>query len=188
MKRIAAVSFAALSVANASICSAAHEGHEHAAAPSAPSAVSTTFEKLKSLDGEWIDVDGTFGPKGDVAVVYRVTGGGSAVIETHFPGKKYEMTTVFYQDGSDLALTHYCAYRNQPRMRAKNATGNHVVFEFDGGANLEVSKDLHMHRREMELISANETAGQWDEWMNGRPDPKYHKQYRLVRKTAAAAR
>lgn len=187
MRYIAAIFFAALSLACANICFAAHDEHDHPAAPSAPSPLADTFEKLKSLDGEWVDVDGAFGPKGEVAVVYRVTGGGSAVIETHFPGKKFEMTTVFHKDGSDLALTHYCAIGNQPRMRAKTVDGNHVVFEFDGGTNLEASKDRHMHRREMKLISPNETAGEWDEWLNGRPEPKYHKRYRLVRKAIAPA-
>ena len=146
--------------------------------------MSATFEKLKLLEGEWIDVDGVFGPKGAVVVVYRVTAGGSALIETHFPGKKFEMTTLIHKDRSDLVLTHYCSVGNQPRMRAKFADGNRIVFEFDGGTNFDASKDRHMHRREMELVSLNEISGEWDEWLDGHPEPRFHKRFRLVRKTA----
>lgn len=46
----------------------------------------SAFDRLKSLAGEWIDTDGAFGMKGQVAVTYRVTGAGSAVVETLFAG------------------------------------------------------------------------------------------------------
>jgi hypothetical protein len=54
----------------------------------------SAFDRLKALAGEWIDVDGSVGMKGRVAVTYRVTGAGSAVVETLFPGAGHEMATV----------------------------------------------------------------------------------------------
>ena len=46
----------------------------------------SAFDRLKALAGDWIDLDGAFGMKGKVAVTYRITGGGSTVIETLFAG------------------------------------------------------------------------------------------------------
>ncbi|MGH9174649.1 MAG: hypothetical protein ACRD1H_09835, partial [Vicinamibacterales bacterium] len=51
------------------------------------------FERLKALEGEWIDVDGIFGTKGAVAVTYKVTGGGHTVVETFPVRTPNEMVT-----------------------------------------------------------------------------------------------
>ena len=32
------------------------------------------FDKLKALEGQWVDADGVFGEKGKVVVTYKVTG------------------------------------------------------------------------------------------------------------------
>jgi hypothetical protein len=79
------------------------------------------FERLKTLAGEW---DGTFEwsggrtGSGNLRVSYSLTGGGSAVVETLVMGGVPTMTTVYHLDGNDLRMTHYCAARNQPRLRA----------------------------------------------------------------------
>ena len=88
-------------------------------APDAPGP--RMFERLKTLAGEW---DGTFEwsggrtGSGTLRVTYSLTGGGSAVVETLVMGGVPTMTTVYHLDGNDLRMTHYCAARNQPRLRA----------------------------------------------------------------------
>ena len=79
------------------------------------------LDRLGSLAGTW---DGEFtwsGARsggGELDVEYYLTGGGSAVVENHVgPGGAY-MTSVYHRDGDDLRLTHYCAAKNQPRMKA----------------------------------------------------------------------
>ena len=79
------------------------------------------FERLKRLVGEW---EGTFEwsqgrtGSGPLRVTYSVTGGGSALVENLIQGGVTTMTTVYHLDGADLRMTHYCAARNQPRLRA----------------------------------------------------------------------
>jgi len=79
------------------------------------------FDRLKTLAGEW---EGTFEwsggrtGSGNLRVSYSLTGGGSAVVENLVMGGVPTMTTVYHLDGSDLRMTHYCAARNQPRLRA----------------------------------------------------------------------
>src|SRR6187551_3709607 len=53
----------------------------------------TAFGKLKQLDGTWTGAVGK--PDGDAAkVIYKVTAGGSVVMETLFPGTDHEMISM----------------------------------------------------------------------------------------------
>ena len=149
----------------------------------APAPAATAFDRLTALAGDWVDLEGTFGTKGEVAVLYRLTGNGSAVVETLFPGKPHEMVTVYHKDGNDLVLTHYCASGNQPRMRAKTVSGNVLAFNFDGGTNLDPAKDSHMHASRMEFLSTDEIRGEWTGWDKGKPSD-HVVEYHLQRKTS----
>ena len=128
------------------------------------------FEKLKALEGDWIDVDGIFGEKGKVAVTYRVTGAGHTVVETFPVGTAYEMVTVYHLDGNTLVLTHYCTSNNQPRMSSKGLQGNALMFDFAGGANIDPATTSHMHGAKIEFVSADEIKATWENWKNGKAD------------------
>ncbi len=148
---------------------------------SAPAAAS--FERFKALVGDWVDADGVFGAPGKVAATYRLTGAGSAVVERLMPDTPNEMTTVYHKDGDDLALTHYCAAGNQPRMRAKKVDGSVVDFAFDGGSNFDPARDIHMHSARIELISPDEIRQTWQSWNKGTPAGQAAS-FRLTRKPA----
>lgn len=160
-----------------------------AAAPSALVAQSgaqpaaAAFDKLKALAGDWIDLDGAFGMKDKVAVTYRVTGGGKTVIETLFAGQPHEMVTVYHQDGRDVALTHYCAAGNQPRMRATTTDGRTLAFDYDGGSNLDPAKDGHMHSGRIEFLGPDQVKAQWIGWEGGKPSG-HSPTFNLARKKA----
>jgi hypothetical protein len=139
------------------------------------------LDKLKALEGEWIDVDGVFGTKGAVAVTYRVTAGGNTVVET-FPVKTpQEMVTVYHLDKDAVVLTHYCSGGNQPRMRSKGLAGNLLVFDYDGGTNIDAATTSHMHATQLEFLSADEIRATWNNWSNGKPD-EHKAVFRIVRK------
>ena len=58
------------------------------------------FERFKALAGEWVSAeDGEMAKRGDLVARYAVTAGGSAVVETIFPGQAHEMVTVYHADG-----------------------------------------------------------------------------------------
>src|SRR4051812_11604246 len=80
--------------------------------------VKAAFARLKSLAGEWkvAELDGVHGQH-DGKITYKVTAGGSTVMETFFPGSDHEMVSMYHLDGDELVLTHYCAAKNQPRMK-----------------------------------------------------------------------
>jgi hypothetical protein len=145
------------------------------------SAAAEGLEKLKALQGEWIDVDGVFGKKGAVAVTYRVTSGGKSVLETFPVNSAEEMTTVYHVDGNDLVLTHYCSGGTQPRMRSRGLTSNTLVFDYERGDNIDPAVTSHMHSAQIEFLSADEIRATWNNWSHGKPDD--HKaMFRIVRK------
>jgi hypothetical protein len=145
------------------------------------SAAAAGLEKLKALQGEWIDVDGVFGNKGAVAVTYRVTASGKTVVETFPLNTPGEMVTVYHLDGHDLVLTHYCSGGTQPRMRSRGLSGDAVTFDFDGGANIDPAKTSHMHSARIEFVSADEVRATWHSWANGKPND-HTGVFRIVRK------
>jgi hypothetical protein len=156
---------ASLRAAALALVLVAHPSH----AQSSEQPAAASFDKLKALAGDWIDLDGAFGMKGQVAVTCRVSGGGSTVIETLFAGTPHEMLTVYHKDGSHIALTHYCSAGNQPRMRAKTTDGSSLAFDFDGGTNLDASSDVHMHASRIEFLGPDRVRAQWIGWAKGKP-------------------
>jgi hypothetical protein len=146
-----------------------------------PSAAKQGLDKLMALQGEWIDADGVFGPKGSVAVTYRTTSGGKTVVETFPVNTPYEMVTVYHLDGQDLVLTHFCSSGNQPRMRSRGLVGNTLSFEFDGGTNIDPARTGHMHSAKIEFVTEDEIRGTWNRWSHGKPDEQ-GATFRVVRK------
>ena len=145
-----------------------------------PSAGQQAFNRLKTLEGAWIDVDGIFGNKGAVGVTYKVTSGGHSVIETFPAGTANEMVTVYHLEGNDLVLTHYCTSNTQPRMKSSGLQGNTLTFAFAGGTNIDPDHTSHMHSAKIEFLSADEIRGTWDNWEHGKLD--HSATFRVVRK------
>ena len=127
------------------------------------------FERIKSLEGDWLDQLGTFAGKGEIGLSYRLIANGSAIVETMFPGKPQEMMTVYHLDKQQLVLTHYCAAGNQPKLIAHQINEKTFRFDFSGGSNFDPAKDLHMHEGQLEFIDENHIKGHWQAWLNGKP-------------------
>lgn len=80
------------------------------------------------------------------------------------------MVTVYHMDGNALVLTHYCAARNQPRMKAVAITPERIDFDFTGGTNINPAKDAHMHSGHLAWPAGPDTLiSEWVGWANGKP-------------------
>lgn len=160
---------ALLALAGLLAAPAALSQHDHDHAMPAGKPANPTFEKLKGLEGTWT---GKAGPKGGEAsastVTYKLTGGGSALVETLFPGTPHEMVTVYYLDGSEVRLTHYCAAGNQPTMKLAGSDGKTFRFDFLSGTNMKPS-DMHMHAASLTFVDANHIVAEWTAWRDGKP-------------------
>lgn len=130
--------------------------------------------ELKKLVGDWSGVMKHGSEDMEFRVNFRVSSGGSVVIETINSGTEHEMTTIYQKAGDGIQLTHYCMLGNQPKMRAKpSSAGGKLTFEFDGGTNLDPQKDKHMHAMTLEFLSADRIKETWTLFEDGKAgDPK----------------
>jgi hypothetical protein len=107
---------------------------------------SAAFEQLKSLAGHW-ETEKSNTDKATLDL--ELTAGGTAVIErAHITdsGKTVEMVTLYYLDGDQLKMTHYCMAGNQPTMHGVYAPDTKTLtFEFESATNLKSPNDGHMH-------------------------------------------
>ncbi len=148
-----------------------------------PATQNAGFEKLKKLAGTWVATDKDGKPTDQVVSVIKVTAGGSIVHETLFPGQPTEMISVYNLEGSDLVLTHYCMLGNQPRMKADpKSPANQLCFKFIGGANLDPSKDMHMHEGTLTFVDDDHIEFSGVAWADGKPAPGHECAMKLVRK------
>ncbi len=130
----------------------------HAETPKALTSADA-FARLKALDGTW---KGKSAEIPELTVTYHVTGGGTTVQETLFPGTPHEMITMYTLDGGDLVATHYCAAGNQPSLRYNPAKSSDVRLIFDFVAVRGPSSHGYMHDAVLELTGADTMESQWN--------------------------
>lgn len=132
---------------------------------SAQASPSKAFDQLKALVGKW---EGTEGGK-KYQIEYRLTGHGSALFETQFPGEPHEMVTVYHMNGDKLELTHYCAAMNQPHMRmAPGKDLKTVKFDFVSGSNMKPT-DVHIHSVVYHFLDKDHIVSEWIGYVKGKP-------------------
>jgi hypothetical protein len=128
--------------------------------------------RLKSLAGTWTGKAGLGGAAQETTVVWRVTSGGHAAMETIDPGTPHEMVTLYHLDGGKLVLTHYCAAGNQPTMRAVRSSGpDAIAFDFVRGSNMKPG-DMHMHAARISFVGPDRLDTEWTSWQGGKPAGK----------------
>jgi hypothetical protein len=139
------------------------------------------FGRLKTLKGTWkskINSDDQSPDHKEKAkhdgpeppVVFSLTGAGSALMETQFPGTGHEMVSIYHLDGDDLRMTHYCAVGNQPRVKLDRAhsTPDKLIFVFDGGTNLDPEKDHHIHGLSITFLPDGKVSSAWEGYSDGK--------------------
>jgi len=120
------------------------------------------FGRLKTLAGRWNSHVMT--PDGPTANVdYRVTGGGTVVMETLFAGAPHEMITMYTLDGDNLIATHYCAMGNQPTMKLDLAasTRDNLIFQFVSVHGEHATVD-HIHDGRIRFLGNGDVQSEWN--------------------------
>jgi len=104
------------------------------------------FEKLKSLVGHWEEQKAS---EYKASLDIDLTSGGTAVLEKFHMlenGKPVEMTTLYFLDGDQVKLTHYCMAGNQPTMLGSyDLQTKTLTFDLVSISNLKSAGDGHMH-------------------------------------------
>lgn len=127
------------------------------------------MDRFKQLAGEWVGTGMHDGKSHEMRVVYKITSGGSAVVETIEPGTAHEMVTMIHLDGDALLLTHYCMLGNQPHMKASpKADDNKVAFDFVKATNLKSDKDMYMRSATYTFVDKDTLKTEWTTYNNGK--------------------
>jgi hypothetical protein len=120
------------------------------------------FEKLKALVGHW-ETEKTNMVKGTLDL--ELTSGGTAVLERFHMvenGKPVEMTTLYYLDGDQVKLTHYCMAGNQPTMKGSYAPDTKTItFDLVSISNLKTADDGHMNHDVYTFIDNDHLKTAW---------------------------
>jgi hypothetical protein len=129
---------------------------------SAPYKGSPEFERVKQLVGAW---EGTsdMGKAGEkTRVEYRLTSGGSALVETLSPGNGEEMVSVYYDQKGKLAMTHYCTLRNRPHMTLAKSDAKSLELVFaKKGNDINPAKEMHMHAVSFSFTDNDHIVQKW---------------------------
>lgn len=158
---------------------AQHDAAHKASATAVPSAAQASFATIKSLAGEWeglVTVPEMPDMKGGTLMhaSLRVTSRGHVLVHefqeagTPLDATKYDHpVTMFYLDGDQLTLVHYCDAGNRPRMTGKmSPDGKTVEFELK---DISGSTEYHMHHSVFTVIDANHHTEDWTFMMNDKP-------------------
>lgn len=120
------------------------------------------FAQLKSLVGHWEEQK----PSNYKATLdIELTAGGTTLLEKFHmleQGKPVEMITMYYVDGGQLKLTHYCMAGNQPTMSATYAPETKTLtFDFENATNLKSPNDGHMHHAVYTFLDSDHFKTTW---------------------------
>ena len=128
------------------------------------------MSRLTALEGEWILLDEKGGETGVVGSSFRLTSGGSALVETMFPDSPdgHEMVNLYHADGERVLMTHYCAAGNQPRLAVRLTDDeNRLELNFESITNLSSPEDHYMHHAEYVLHGEDRLTTRWYSMKDG---------------------
>jgi hypothetical protein len=129
------------------------------------------LERLKTLEGIWRGAGGTIeGESSPVVHEFHVSSGGSVVLEIMDPEGEREVN-IYYLDGDELLMTHYCGGGNQPTLRLERAkaSGDLLPFVFSTVTNLEdPATDRHIHASKVVILAPNRMESWWTVFKKGK--------------------
>jgi hypothetical protein len=107
----------------------------------------TAFDAFKSFNGKWsIQSDGKLLP---IEMTYD-NGSKNSIVAEQF-GKEL---SVFYRDGQDLLMTHFCNVGNQPRLKLKGDSKiGYLEFVTFDVTNLENQETPHVQKVVYHIIN-----------------------------------
>jgi hypothetical protein len=188
MKTFRFALFAALLSVAGLACAQTHSDMKQSAVSSD---TQKSFDSMKTLAGDWqgpVSVDPPIPEMKDnkpLHITMRVTSRGNALVHemqeagTPLDPAKYDHPiTMFYLDGDQLTLLHYCDAGNRPRMVARTSPdGKKIEFDFVdlSGSN----QHGHMYHAVFTIVDANHHTEDWTYMMPG--DKPMHAHFDLQR-------
>ena len=131
-----------------------------------------TFERLKQLEGTWRGEARREGGEQKMAVphAFAVTANGEVLKETFVPGHDHEMVSMYYLNGDQLEISHFCDSGNHPvlRLDPESSSQDELHFEFVKSVNFDPAKDYHIHAGKLAFIDADTIESSWTIFIDGK--------------------
>ena len=128
----------------------------------APPKPSAELQRMKALEGNWTVTEKTAeGGSKTTTIQYKVTSGGTAVIETIDPGTAHEMITVYHDKAGKLAMNHFCMLGNQPEMELTSSDGSKIELQESAASKSLLNGQLRMSSVVIEQPNANTLIETW---------------------------
>jgi hypothetical protein len=100
---------------------------------------SGVWERLVTeLPGEW---DANVA-NGKIRASYELVSSSSALVETFTTPSGKKTLTVYHREGANTVLTHYCAQKNQARLRATLIDEREIRFDFERVTDLDPGESV----------------------------------------------
>ena len=131
---------------------------------------SADLQRIKSLAGTWKGTSDMGHGEQKIVVTYKVTGGGSAVVETMHPDTPMEMVSVYHDDSGKMAMTHYCMLGNHPLMRLSGSDAKSLSLAMTDNTGLQRPDEPHMHNLKINFIDADTIEHQWTFFDKGKAE------------------
>ena len=145
----------------------------------------SVMDRLATLQGDWIMLDENGAETDMIGSTFRLTAGGSALVEVMAPGSPdgYEMVNMYHADGNRVLMTHYCAAGNQPRMEViATDDENRLELRFESVTNLASPEAEHMHQAEYIFRGDDRLTTRWWSMQDGKVSEENHVTIELKRK------
>ena len=128
------------------------------------------LDRFKSMVGTWEGKS----PAGETSqVTYKLEAEGTAVMEDSHMASE-DMLSMYYVDGDQLLMTHFCPSNNQPRMKATISPDRKTVsFDFLDATNLSSPQAGHMHRAVFLFSDPDHYSEEWT-WKKGDKEIRMH--------------
>lgn len=148
----------------ATFSAVADQGHK-------PYVGSKAFERMKQLVGNW-EASMQMGQKTmKMKASYKLTSGGSALIETTHEGAPHEMVSVYHDNkNGKLTMTHYCAEHNQPKLVLAGMNNNTLTMDLASDSEIDVANEKHIHATAIQFEGADKMTQTWTSFAGGKQD------------------
>ena len=143
---------------------------------------SKAFQRMTQMVGHWqVTMDMGKGPQ-TMKASYKLTSGGSALVETLFEGTPMEMVNIYHDNSKGtLHMIHFCAGHNQPVMSLVRAQDKTLSFDLTQDADIDAAHEGHMHSLLVSFDNSDHVTQQWLDFKNGKKDHITQIKYQRVK-------
>jgi len=130
---------------------------------------SKAFERMKQLAGDW-EASMQMGQQTTkMKASYKLTSGGSVLIETSHEGASHEMVSIYHDDkNKNLVMTHYCTEHNQPKLVLTGMDNNHLMMDLSSDSDIDTAHELHIRSVSFQFDGGDKMTQTWTSYKEGK--------------------